>query len=134
MNKAMLSAAMLLLPVAHSQADSLIESNHFLCATTRVSLCFENGECFAVMPWEVSVPEFLKIDMDGNAVSTTEASGTVRATKFQSSQRQNGQITLTGAEPGRAFSFVIHEATGLLTASVARDGYAISAFANCTAG
>jgi len=35
-------------------------------------------------------------------------------------------------EGGRAFSFVIDEATGLLTVAVARDGLSVSVFGACT--
>ena len=35
-------------------------------------------------------------------------------------------------EAGRAFSFVIDEVTGLLTAALADDGLSLSVFGDCT--
>ncbi len=41
-------------------------------------------------------------------------------------------MIMQGIEQERAFGFVIDEASGLLTASVARDGLAVSVFGACT--
>ena len=46
--------------------------------------------------------------------------------------RTGGKIFLQGVENGRAFSFLINEATGSLTVAVSRDGVAVAAFGSCT--
>jgi hypothetical protein len=46
--------------------------------------------------------------------------------------RDNQEIVLQGVEAGRAFSFVIDEATGLLTVAVASDGMSVSVYGACT--
>ena len=66
-------------------------------------------------------------------ISTTKASGQNRSTKFTKSDRTEGMITLQGVESERAFSFVIHEATGRMTAAIARDGLSVTVFGACTA-
>ena len=47
-------------------------------------------------------------------------------------ERQDGVLFIQGIESGRAFSFVVEELTGILTASVARDGVSVSVFGACT--
>jgi hypothetical protein len=43
-----------------------------------------------------------------------------------------GSLCLQGIEGARAFSFVIDESTGSLTASIARDGISVNVFGACT--
>jgi hypothetical protein len=44
----------------------------------------------------------------------------------------NGIIYVQGIEDGRAFSFVIHESTGHMTAAIARDRFSVTVFGACT--
>jgi hypothetical protein len=46
--------------------------------------------------------------------------------------KNDGLIFLQGIEGGRAFSFVIEEAGGHMTVSVARDGISVNVFGACT--
>ena len=46
--------------------------------------------------------------------------------------RKDGQIFLQGVENGRAFSLVINEQTGVLSAAVARENTTVSVFGACT--
>ena len=68
----------------------------------------------------------------GEASRTTQASGLNRATAILHLQREGGQILLQGYENGRAFSFVIGEKTGLLSAAVAAEGLTVGVFGACT--
>jgi hypothetical protein len=65
-------------------------------------------------------------------LQTTKASEQIRSTPFSTVSRNAGKIYLQGLENGRAFSFVIDEATGRLTVAVSRDGVAVTAFGACT--
>jgi hypothetical protein len=47
-------------------------------------------------------------------------------------QRTDGMIVLQGFEAGRAFSFVIQEESGQLSAAIARQGITVSVFGACT--
>ena len=78
------------------------------------------------------MPDFVVIDISRKTVSTTKASNQNRSTKFSSVTKDDGLIYLQGMEGGRAFSFVIHEATGRMTVAVSRDGLAVSVFGACT--
>ena len=55
-----------------------------------------------------------------------------RATPIKNLHREDGLIFLQGVEMGRAFSFVIQEETGDLSAAVAREDVTVSVFGACT--
>ncbi len=103
-----------------------------ICAASQVQICIEDDTCYAATPDELDVPDFVIIDTDKQTISTTRASGLNRSTEFLGVSKADGLIYLQGIEGGRAFSFVIHEATGRMTVSVARDGISVSVFGVCT--
>ncbi len=113
-------------------ADNIEKTNRLLCSTTQIVVCFEDGECIDALPWELNVPQFIVIDAKKMTLSTTKASGENRSTSIRTLQRDDGLLILQGIEQGRAFGFVIDEESGLLTASVARDGMSVSVFGACT--
>lgn len=85
-----------------------------------------------MQPWEADVPQFVIVDTKKKVLSTTRASADKRTTGIETYRRDAGKIFLQGMEAGRAFSFVIDEATGLVTVAVSRDGIAVSVFGACT--
>jgi len=78
------------------------------------------------------VPDFVVINPGKKTLKTTKASNQNRSTSFSSVERDNGLIYLQGMENGRAFSFVIDEASGHMTVAVLRDGVSVSVFGACT--
>lgn len=112
-------------------ADDVSDSDKLLCAASRVTLCFESGECMDADPWELDMPQFVVVDLKNKTVSTTKASGEDRSTKLQTSNDET-EFFLQGIENGRAFSFVINQETGLLSAAISSDGATISVFGACT--
>ena len=113
-------------------ADNIENTDRILCSTSRIVVCFEDGECIDAHPWELNIPQFVVIDAKKMTLSTTKASGENRVTPIRTLKRDNGKMIMQGIEQERAFGFVIDEASGLLTASVARDGLAVSVFGACT--
>ncbi len=113
-------------------ADNIENTDRLLCSTSRIIVCFEDGECIDAHPWELNIPQFVVIDAKKMTMSTTKASGENRVTPIRTLKRDNGKMIMQGIEQERAFGFVIDEASGLLTASVARDGLAVSVFGACT--
>ena len=113
-------------------ADDISGVDEVICAATQVHICIENDSCYAATPAELDVPNFVVIDTKKKTISTTEASGLNRSTSFTSVVKGDGLIYLQGIEGERAFSFVIDEATGLMTVAVSRDGLAVSVFGACT--
>ena len=130
MGRFILAAGLLLGSAA--AADNLAGVDRFLCATAEVILCVEDGECFTIPPAEVDVPEFVIVDIDNKTLSTTRASGLNRTTAVATVTRAEGFIYMQGVDAGRAFSFVVNEATGHITAAVSRDGAAVAVFGACT--
>mgnify|MGYP001816741337 FL=1 len=127
---AMVLAGLVLAGTAY--ADPLTGVNRFVCAASQVQICLEGDTCYSASPWELDVPEFVVIDLKKKSISTTKASGDDRSTTFNNSVRSEGNIFLQGLEAGRAFSFVIDEATGYMSVAVARDGMVVSVFGACT--
>ncbi len=121
-----------LLASSMALAENLEGADDLLCAAGQVQVCFENGDCFSVAPWELSMPDFVVIDTQEKTVSTTKASGQNRSSPFTSVERSGGKIYLQGLESERAFSFVIEEYTGTMTVAVARDGFSVTVFGVCT--
>ncbi|MFT5371831.1 MAG: hypothetical protein ACI9R7_001371 [Lysobacterales bacterium] len=114
------------------QADDLEDVQEMICAAAQVQICVENDTCYLATPAELGVPDFVVIDIDRKTISTTKASKQNRSTVFSSVGKEAGLIYLQGMEGGRAFSFVIDEATGRMTVAVSRDGLSISVFGACT--
>jgi hypothetical protein len=116
-----------------SQAEPVSDVDRMVCVAQQVQICIENDSCYTSSTWELNVPEFVVIDLKKKKISTTKASEQNRSTPFTSMSKSEGLIYLQGFEGGRAFSFVIDEATGRLTVAVARDGIAVNVFGACTA-
>ena len=121
-----------LLMAGAANADPLTGVDRFVCAASQIQICVEGDTCYSASPWELDVPEFVVIDLKKNTVSTTKSSGDNRSTAFNKASREEGKIYLQGVEGGRAFSFVIDEATGFISVAVARDGFVVSIFGACT--
>ena len=121
-----------LLAAMSVQADDLGGVDRMLCAASQVQICFELDTCYAATPWELDVPDFVVIDLKKKSVSTTKSSVRNRSTTFSSVAKQSGVIYLQGMEGGRAFSFVVNEATGRMSVAVSRDGLSVSVFGACT--
>ena len=113
-------------------ADDLSGADRLLCSSVQATVCTVAGECEIGLPWDWNIPQFIVIDLKKKTLGTTPASGELRVTPFTHFVRENGLIILQGFENGRAFSFVIHEASGQASVAVARDGVTVSVFAACT--
>lgn len=112
-------------------AENLAGVDEMICSVAQVQICLESGECYQADPADLSIPDFVVIDTDAKTVSTTKSSELNRSTEFGKVEKENGLIFLQGIEGGRAFSFVIDEATGRMTVAVSRDGFSVSVFGAC---
>ena len=131
--KKLLFAGLGLAVSASVMGEDVTGVTRMVCASNQAQICLETGDCYAATPWELAVPDFVIIDTKKGTVSTTKASGLDRSTEFTKTERKEGLIYMQGVEGGRAFSFVIHEQTGRLTAAIARDGISVTVFGACTA-
>ena len=113
-------------------ADNLEGAVRLLCAPEQIMICVEEADCYPAHGSELGVPDFIIVDLKNKKMQTTKASEQTRTTAFSTMSRTGGKIFLQGVENGRAFSFLINEATGSLTVAVSRDGVAVAAFGSCT--
>lgn len=127
-----LCACASILAINTAVAENLEGIDEMVCAAGQAQICLETGDCYSATPYELDVPDFVVIDTRKKTVSTTKASGLNRATELTRVDKIDDVIYLQGIEGGRAFSFVIHEATGRMTVSVSRDGISVSVFGACT--
>jgi hypothetical protein len=117
---------------AASSGDDLTGQQRVLCSAVHVTLCTTDGDCKSELPWNLNIPQFIEIDFKGKMLSTTKASGENRSTPIRTIERDGGLIFVQGIEQGRAFSFVISEATGMASIAIAREDRTVTVFGACT--
>lgn len=127
-----LSVAVVLTPAVTCWADDITGEETFLCSSASVHVCLDDGSCITAVPWEVGVPDFMRVDLKKRRLSTTESSGENRATDLDAVERVDGHIYLHGVDGNRVYSMVIDEPSGFLTAAIARDGLTVTVFGACT--
>ena len=115
-----------------ASADDLTGARQLLCWSSEVTACTPGMECESGLPADWHIPQALRVDLETRKLSTTPASGEERSTTAGAVDRRDGLILLQGMENGRAFSILIGEKTGSLSATVARDGLTLSIFGGCT--
>ena len=113
-------------------SDNVTGTSRLLCSQGQVMVCLHSAECAIVASAMVETPQFVVVDTREKIVSTTKASGDGRSSKIGNLTREGGLIMAQGKHDERVFSFVIDEATGTFTGSVASDGYTINSFGFCT--
>lgn len=114
-------------------ADNVSGSDSLLCYGLSAARC-ETGEgCETVEPWKLDLPDFVKLDLRGKMLRTTATSPEQRETPLQIVQREGGKILIHGSQGERAFTWLIAEATGEGTLSVAAHGQGVTVFTVCTA-
>ena len=114
-----------------ASADDVTGADRLLCASLEATRCYFD-ECSSGDPVVWNIPQFVVIDLVEKRIKTTAASGEHRATPIATLVREDGLIVIQGLEGGRAFSFVIHEASGELDAAVASAEASTAVFAVCT--
>ena len=129
--RAVLVLTILALP-SLAAADDLTGANRILCTAVQATRCVDSGDCEIDLPWNMNIPQFIEVDLTAKKLSTTKASGENRSTPITQLLRQDGVIVIQGFEKGRAFSFVITQETGDLSAAVAAQGKAVADFRACT--
>ena len=113
-------------------ADDVTGSDSLLCYGLSAARCEIGEACEAVAPWQLNLPDFVKLDLRGKRIQTTAGSAEQRETPLQTVQRSNGKILIQGVQGERAFSWVISEMSGEGTLSVAGHGQGVTVFTVCT--
>lgn len=113
-------------------ADEVTGSDSLLCYALSAARCELDGNCVQTQPWELNLPDFIKLDLKAKRATTTEASGFLRETAIRTVERGNGSILLQGVQGERAFSWLIAEATGEGTLTVSSPAAGLTLFTVCT--
>jgi len=113
-------------------ADDVTGASKLLCTSVQATSCRDDGDCVTDVPWAFNIPQFIEVDIAGKMLSTTKASDEARQSPIQSLVRIDGAMVIQGLEQGRAYSFVINDKSGRLSAAVARDGITVTVFGACT--
>jgi hypothetical protein len=116
-----------------ARADAVTGANSLICHGLSAARCdLETGTCALKNPWDLNLPDFVKLDLAAKRLATTEASGQGRQTAIQTVERADGIIVLQGVDAQRAFSWLITEATGEGTMSLSTPTAGLTVFTVCT--
>jgi hypothetical protein len=113
--------------------DDVTGSDSLLCYGLSAARCETGEACESVAPWKLNIPDFVKLDLKAKRIQTTATSNEKRETPLQTVQRANGTISIQGSQGERLFSWLISEASGEGTLSVAAQGQGVTVFTICTA-
>ena len=115
---------------------ALDTSKPFLCASMQVNECIDGRGCEAVLPEEVNVPTFLRVDVRNKEIRVLKDAP---ATKIRSVSRIENRLVLQGAEDGNprqpdgtGWTLSIENETGRFVATAAIIQGAIVIFGVCT--
>ena len=101
-----------------TEAAEFDGSAPFLCAVIEVIECDRGEGCATVEPADMGLPPFLRVNVGGKSLDATDGSG--RKTPIHSSTlvKEQERLLLQGSEQGRAWSVVIGQKTGAMTAAI----------------
>jgi len=115
-----------------ANAEDLGETGKFLCSSSWAISCASDQICETGQATEWNIPQFVIADLGAKTLSTTEASGEARTTPIELVRSEDGLVFIQGHELGRAFSMVVSESTGSVSASITMENMTISVFGFCT--
>jgi len=101
-----------------------------LCVPRDVVECDMAASCERVSPVMADVPAFIRVEFKKKRLANV--SGPERTTPIENVSQRDGMTILQGAQTGRAWSIVIDQVTGLLSASIADNEGAFAIFGACT--
>lgn len=112
---------------ATAAAEEPDVSGPLVCAANEVVDCAEVEGCEFVSPDMVNLPDFLIVDLDKR-----ELRGGGRTSTIHTVEKGDGLLVMQGVQAGRAWSMSLSTTTGMLTGTVAADGYGFVVFGACT--
>lgn len=118
-------------PHAAAAAGKYDGSAPLLCAAMAVTECEAEGRRQRRSAESVNLPGLFRVDAKAMKVRNLEAEKG-RESAIQSVGHANGKLILNGADGERAWSVLVHEETGKMSAAVAGDGEGFVIFGQCT--
>jgi uncharacterized membrane protein len=128
---AALVVVLLVAPLGVSLAGDFDGSKKLRCVPTDAAECSGAGECKRVTVEEINIPRWIAVDFKKKKLSGTDSDGEDETTAIENVRVDEGQTILQGAENGRAWSMVIDQMTGDMTAAIAGDETGFVLFGVC---
>jgi hypothetical protein len=126
-----LLVALLLAPLGAAFAADFDGSKTLRCVPTDASECTGAGECERVTVEEINIPKWIYVDFGKKEFSGKDSDGEQETTAIESVRTADGRTILQGAENGRAWSIVIDQASGDMSATVAANATGFVLFGVC---
>ena len=106
-----------------SGAAELDGSAPFICVVMGLTECDRWGACERVGRDVLELPPFVRVNVAAKALEAMDGSGRTTAIHSSALMAEKARLILQGGENGRAWSLVIDQKTGEMTAAVAdHDG------------
>jgi len=122
--------------LASGPASAIDTSKPFLCASMQVHECIDGRACEAVLPEEVNVPTFMRVDVKGREIRVLKDAP---PTKIRSIAKIEDRLVLQGAEDGNprqpdgtGWTMSIENDTGRFVATATLLQGAVVIFGACT--
>ncbi len=100
-----------------------------LCAPAIILECAADGTCARTTHEVANLPPFVKVNPKGNVISTMDEG---RTSPIKHMERLDGKIILRGGEGARAWTVIVSEATGKMSAAVSAEEHGFLIFGACT--
>jgi hypothetical protein len=106
-----------------AEAAGLDGSAPMLCAVMAVTECDRFGGCEPADPASAGLPPFIRVNVGQKLLEATDGSGRKSAIGSSTLLKDQERLVLQGVDGGRAWSAVIGQRGGELTATIAdHDG------------
>jgi len=102
-----------------------------VCAVIEVFDCQASGDCQRSMAESVNLPQFVKVNFAEKTLSTPEQGEHKSVTPITHVDRVDGSMILQGVEGSRAWSMIITQETGKMTATVSDQHVGFVVFGAC---
>jgi len=99
-------------------AAELDGSAPILCAVMAVTECDRWGACEPAEPGSAGLPPFVRVNVGQKALEATDGSGRKTAIHSSTLVKEKERLLLQGGENGRAWSVVIGQRSGEMTAAI----------------
>lgn len=106
-------------------------SKKLLCAPSDIFECSPTADCRRVTAEAANIPRFIQINVKKKQLSGMVGEGETVTTNIQNVSKEDGKLTLQGAEGARAWSVVIDKKTGLMSASASDELAGFILFGGC---
>ena len=113
-------------------AFSLDTSSPLLCSVISASECSLEDGCVVGTAETYDLPQFVKLDFQKNMISEVGENSLKRESKIKNHERIENKIVIQGVENGRAWSVIVDEKTGKMSAAVSEERIGFVVFGACT--